>query len=86
MRHTTLAAAVTLLAAPRSRPRPRLKSRMISPTIVRPAVPDLQRPAARPTWMDEVHPREAYKALTLDAALRVAVLGGRSRPTGDCQL
>lgn len=65
MRKITLAAVVTLLAAPlAAQTSPQVTNDLtvtISPQQYRVCT---DRPA-RPTWMDEVHPREAYKALTL---------------------
>jgi hypothetical protein len=65
IRQTILAAAVTLLAAPLvAQTSPQATNDLtvtISPQQYRICY---DRPA-RPTWMDEVHPREAYKALSL---------------------
>jgi hypothetical protein len=65
MHKTILAAAVTLLAAPlAAQTSPQVKNDLtvtMSPQQYRICN---DRPA-RPTWMDEVHPRESYKALTL---------------------
>jgi hypothetical protein len=63
MRKTILAAAAIILAAP--------LAAQTSPQVTNDLTVTPQqyricndRPA-RPTWMDEVHPRESYKALTL---------------------
>ena len=65
MHKTILAAAVTLLAAP--------LAAQTSPQVTNDLTVNIapqqyricnDRPA-RPTWMDEVHPREAYKANTV---------------------
>ncbi len=65
MRQTTLAAAITLLAAPlAAQTSPQVTNDL---TVTR--SPQQYRICndrpARPTWMDEGHPREAYKALTV---------------------
>lgn len=61
----TLAAAVTLLAAPiAAQTSPQVKNDL-TVTITPQQYRICNDRPARPTWMDEVHPREAYKALTL---------------------
>ncbi len=65
MRKITLAAAASLLAAPpAAQTSPQVPNDLT--VTIRPQQYRIcnDRPA-RPTWMDEVHPREAYKALTL---------------------
>ena len=65
MRQTILAAAVTLLAAPLvAQTSPQLNNDLTVTMTPQQYRICNDRPA-RPTWMDEVHPREAYKALTL---------------------
>jgi hypothetical protein len=83
MRQTILAAAVTLLAAPlAAQTSPQVTNDLtvtMSPQQYRICN---DRPAS-PTWMDEVHPREAYKALTL---MRLYELRSWEaiKETGDC--
>ena len=65
MRHTTLAAAVTLLAAPLAAQTSPQVTNDLTVTMSSQQYRICNDRPARPTWMDEVHPREAYKALTL---------------------
>ena len=65
MRHTTLAAAVTLLAAPLAAQTSPQVTNDLTVTMSPQQYRICNDRPARPTWMDEVHPREAYKALTL---------------------
>ncbi len=61
----TLAAAVTLLAAPiAAQTSPQVKNDL-TVTITPQQYRICNDRPARPTWMDEVHPREAYKATTV---------------------
>jgi hypothetical protein len=65
MRKITLAAAVTLLAAPlAAQTAPQVTNDMTVTMTPQQYRICNDRPA-RPAWMDEVHPREAYKVLTL---------------------
>jgi hypothetical protein len=83
MRKIILATAVTLIATPlAAQTAPEMTTDLtvtLSPQEYRICN---DRPA-RPTWMDAVHPREAYKALTL-----MALYGLRSSEaivaSGDC--
>ena len=65
MRKITLAAAVTLLAAPLAAQTSPQVTNDLTVTIAPQQYRICNDRPARPTWMDEVHPREAYKALTL---------------------
>ena len=65
MRHTILAAAVTLLAAPLAAQTSSQVTNDLTVTMSPQQYRICNDRPARPTWMDEVHPREAYKALTL---------------------
>ena len=65
MRHTILAAAVTLMAAPLAAQTSSQVTNDLTVTITPQQYRICNDRPARPTWMDEVHPREAYKALTL---------------------
>ena len=59
------AAAVTLLAAPLvAQPSPQVTNDL-TVTITPQQYRICNERPARPSWMEEVHPREAYKALTL---------------------
>jgi hypothetical protein len=83
MRKITLAAAVTLLAAPlAAQTAPQVTNDMTVTMTAQQYRICNDRPA-RPTWMDEVHPREAYKALTL---MRLYELQSWEaiKETGDC--
>jgi hypothetical protein len=65
MHKTILAAAVTLLAAPlAAQTSPQVTNDLTVTMSLQQYRICNDRPA-RPTWMDEVHPRESYKALTL---------------------
>ena len=65
MRKITLAAAIALLAAPLAAQTSLQVTRDLTVTITPPQYRICNDRPVRPTWMDEVHPREAYKALTL---------------------
>jgi hypothetical protein len=65
MRKIILAAAVTLLAAPIAAQTSPQVTNDLAVTIAPQHYRICSDRPARPTWMDEVHPREAYKALTL---------------------
>src|SRR5690606_37935819 len=65
MRKITLAAAVALLAAPLAAQTSPQVTKDLTVTITPQQYRICNDRPARPTWMDEVHPREAYKALTL---------------------
>ena len=65
MRQTILAAAAIILAAPlAAQTSPQVTNDLTVTMSLQQYRICNDRPA-RPTWMDEVHPREAYKALTL---------------------
>ena len=61
----TLAAAVTLLAAPLSAQTSPQVTNDLTVTMSPQQYRICNDRPARPTWMDELHPRESYKALTL---------------------
>jgi hypothetical protein len=65
MRQTTLAAAVTLLAAPLAAQTSPPVTNDLTVTMSPQQYRICNDRPARPTWMDEVHPREAYKANTV---------------------
>ena len=65
MRKIILAAAVTLLAAPLSAQTSPQVTNDLTVTMSPQQYRICNDRPARPTWMNEVHPREAYKALTL---------------------
>ena len=65
MRKITLAAAVTLLAAPLAAQTSPQVTNDLTVTVTPQQYRICNDRPARPTWMDEVHPRESYKALTL---------------------
>ena len=65
MRKITLAAAASLLVAPLAAQTSPQVTNELSVTMSPPQYRICNNRPARPTWMDEVHPREAYKALTL---------------------
>lgn len=65
MRKIFLAAAVTLLSAPLAAQTSPEVTDDLTVTIAPQQYRICNGRPARPTWMDEVHPREAYKALTL---------------------
>ncbi len=65
MRKITLAAAVTLLAAPLAAQTSPQVTNDLTVTITPQQYRICNDRPARPTWMDEVHPREAYKATTV---------------------
>ncbi len=64
MRQTILAVAVTLLAVPLSAQTSPQVTNDLTVTITPQQYRICNDRPARPTWMDEVHPREAYKANT----------------------
>jgi len=65
MRKTIFAAAVTLLATPLAAQTSPQVTNDLTVTMAPQQYRICNDRPARPTWMDEVHPREAYKALTL---------------------
>jgi hypothetical protein len=65
MHKAILTAAATLLAAPLAAQTSPQVSNDLTVTIMPQQYRICNDRPARPTWMDEVHPREAYKALTL---------------------
>lgn len=65
MRQAILAAAVTLMAAPLAAQTSPRVTNDLTVTFTPQQYRICNGRPARPTWMDEVHPREAYKALTL---------------------
>ena len=65
MRKTILAAAVTLLAAPLAAQTSPQVTNDLTVTMSPQQYRICNDRPTRPTWMDEVHPRESYKALTL---------------------
>ena len=83
MRKITLAAAVTLLAAPLAAQTSPPVTNVLTVTVTPQQYRICNDRPARPTWMDEVHPREAYKALTL---MRLYELRSWQaiKETGDC--
>ncbi|WP_323034423.1 hypothetical protein [Pararhodobacter sp.] len=83
MRKITLAAAVTLLAAPLAAQTSPQVTNDLTVTIAPQQYRICNDRPARPTWMDEVHPREAYEALTL---MRLYELRSWEaiKETGDC--
>ena len=83
MRKITVAAAVTLLAAPLAAQTSPQVTNDLTVTIAPQQYRICNDRPARPTWMHEVHPREAYKALTL---MRLYELRSWEaiKETGDC--
>jgi hypothetical protein len=65
MRKITLAAAVIMLAAPLAAQTSPQVTNDLTVTMTTKQYRICKDRPARPTWMDEIHPREAYKALTL---------------------
>lgn len=65
MRKTILVAALTLQAAPLTAQTSPPVTNDLSVTMSPQQYRICNDRPTRPTWMDEVHPREAYKALTL---------------------
>jgi hypothetical protein len=65
MRQTILAAAVTLLAAPLAAQTSPQVTNDLTVTMTPQQYRICNDRPARPTWTDEVPPRESYKALTL---------------------
>ena len=83
MRQTTLALALVTLAGP--------LAAQTSPQVTNDLTIDIapqqyricnDRPA-RPTWMDEIHPRQAYKALTMMRLYELRAWEG-IKASGDC--
>ena len=83
MRKITLAAAVTLLAAPLAAQTSPQVTNDLAVTMTPEQYRICNDRPARTVWMDEVHPREAYKALTL---MRLYELRSWEaiKETGDC--
>ena len=83
MRKITLAAVVTLLAAPLAAQTSPQVTNDLTVTMSPQQYRICNDRPARPTWMDEVHPREAYEALTL---MRLYELRSWEaiKETGDC--
>jgi hypothetical protein len=83
MRKLIVASAVALLAAPLAAETTLQVTNDLSVTITPQHYRICNDRPARPTWMDEVHPREAYKALTL---MRLYELRSWEaiKETGDC--
>jgi hypothetical protein len=83
MRHTILAAVVTLLAAPLAAQTSPQVTNDLTVTITPQQYRICNDRPARPAWIDEVHPRESYKALTL---MRLYELRSWEaiKETGDC--
>lgn len=83
MRKIILAAAVTLLAAPLSAQTSPQVTNDLTVTMTPEQYRICNDRPARPAWMDEVHPRESYKALTL---MRLYELRSWEaiKETGDC--
>jgi len=79
----TLAAVVTLLAAPLAAQTAPQVTNDLTVTITPQQYRSCNDRPARPTWMDEVPPREAYKVLTL---MRLYELRSWEaiKETGDC--
>jgi hypothetical protein len=79
----TLAAVVTLLTAPLAAQTAPQVTNDLTVTITPQQYRICNDRPARPTWMDEVHPREAYKVLTL---VRLYELRSWEaiKETGDC--
>jgi hypothetical protein len=65
MRKITLAVAASLLVAPLAAQTSPQVTNDLSVTMSPQQYRICNDRPARPTWMDEVHPREAYKALTV---------------------
>ncbi|MDP3197185.1 hypothetical protein [Tabrizicola sp.] len=65
MRKITLAAAVVMLAAPLAAQTSPQVTNDLTVTMTPQQYRICSDRPARPTWMDEVHPREAYKANTV---------------------
>ena len=65
MRKITLAAAVTLLAAPLAAQTSPQVTNDLAVTMTPQQYRICNDRPTRPAWMDEVHPREAYKATTV---------------------
>ena len=83
MRKITLAAVVTLLAVPLAAQTAPQVTNDLTVTITRQQYRICNDRPARPAWMDEVQPRESYKALTL---MRLYELRSWEaiKETGDC--
>lgn len=83
MRKITFATAVTLLVTPLAAQTSPQVTNDLTVTIAPQQYRICNDRPARPTWMDEVHPRESYKALTL---MRLYELRSWEaiKATGDC--
>jgi hypothetical protein len=83
MRKITLAAAVTLLAAPLAAQTAPEVTNDLTVTMSPQQYRICNDRPSRPTWTEEVHPHEAYKALTL---MRLYELRSWEaiKETGDC--
>ena len=83
MHKITLAAAVTLLTAPLAAQTSPPVTNDLTVTVTPQQYRICNDRPARPAWMGEVHPREAYKALTL---MRLYELRSWEaiKETGDC--
>ena len=83
MRKITIAAVVTLLAVPLAAQTAPQVTNDLTVTITRQQYRICNDRPARPAWMDEVQPRESYKALTL---MRLYELRSWEaiKETGDC--
>ena len=71
MRKITLAAAVTLLAVPLSAQTSPQVTNDLTVTMSPEQYRICNDRPARPIWMDEIHPREAYKANTVMALYEI---------------
>lgn len=83
MRKINLAVAASLLAAPLAAQTSPQVTNDLTVTITPQQYRICNDRPARPTWMDEIHPRESYKALTL---MRLYELRSwvAIKETGDC--
>lgn len=83
MRQTILATAVTLLATPLAAQNSPQVTNDLTVTITPQQYRICNERPARPTWMDEVQPRESYKALTLMQLYELRSWEA-IKETGDC--
>lgn len=83
MRTITLAAAVIMLASPLAAQTSPPVTNDLTVTIAPQQYRICNDRPARPTWLDEIHPREAYKALTLMDLYELRAWG-QIVETGDC--
>lgn len=83
MRQITLAAVVTLLAAPLAAQNSPQVTNDLTVTITPQQYRICNERPARPVWIDEVHPRESYKALTLMQLYELRSWEA-IKETGDC--